>query len=51
MGHTNSSHEAKNHLHIDANDIKEKILSNDKFIGIGETGLDFFYNHSEKMIK
>ena len=41
-------HEAKNHLHIDVNDIKEKILSNEKFIGIGETGLDFFYNHSEK---
>ena len=34
-------HEAKNHLHIDANDIKEKILSNENYWN-RETGLDFF---------
>ena len=28
--------------------IKEKINQNKKIIGIGESGLDFFYNHSDK---
>ena len=28
--------------------IIKEISNNDKIIGIGETGLDFFYNHSEK---
>ena len=41
-------HEAKNHNKI----TKEKIILNlkksNKIIGVGETGLDFFYNHSDK---
>ncbi len=41
-------HEAKNHINIKSNDILKKISLNKKLIGIGETGLDFFYNHSEK---
>ncbi len=41
-------HEAKFHQHIKVKDIIKKINSNIKIIGIGETGLDFYYNHSEK---
>ncbi len=41
-------HEAKNYKNIKSADIIKKISSNKKIIGIGETGLDFYYNHSEK---
>ena len=41
-------HEAKNFKNIKSKDIIEKINFNKKIIGIGETGLDFYYNHSEK---
>ena len=41
-------HEAKKHKEIKSNNIIEKIKKNKKIIGIGETGLDFYYNHSEK---
>ena len=41
-------HEAKNHTHITSKNIIDKISANKKIIGIGETGLDFFYDHSEK---
>jgi len=41
-------HEAKNHKHIKSHEIIEKINLSKKIIGIGETGLDFYYNHSEK---
>tara|TARA_Y100000591_G_scaffold328693_1_gene355663 strand:+ start:24 stop:800 length:777 start_codon:yes stop_codon:yes gene_type:complete len=41
-------HEAKLHKQIDANYIIERLKENNKIIGIGETGLDFYYNHSEK---
>ena len=41
-------HEAKNHQHLKSKDIINKVYENKKIIGIGETGLDFFYNHSEK---
>ena len=40
-------HETENDL-IDKNTIIKTIKKNDKIIGIGETGLDFFYNHSNK---
>ena len=40
-------HEAKNHKTIKSNKILEKVNLNKKIIGIGETGLDFYYNHSE----
>ena len=41
-------HEAKNHKLIKSEDIIKKIKVNKKIIGIGESGLDFYYNHSEK---
>lgn len=41
-------HEAKNHHHIKSKDIIHKVSKSKKIIGIGETGLDFYYNHSEK---
>ena len=41
-------HEAKNHNKITSKDIIKKISLSKKLIGIGETGLDFYYNHSEK---
>ena len=38
-----------NHIKIlKAIDIVDKVNQNKKIIGIGETGLDFYYNHSEK---
>ncbi len=44
-------HETKFHESIDHKYILEKINSNKKIIGIGETGLDFYYNHSNKDIQ
>jgi len=41
-------HESKLHLEIKCKNILEKIKLNKKIIGIGETGLDFYYNHSSK---
>jgi len=41
-------HEAKNHKNITSELIQKSIKKNNKIIGIGETGLDFYYNHSEK---
>ena len=40
-------HETKNDL-ISTDDIINRIQNNSKIIGVGETGLDFFYNNSEK---
>jgi TatD DNase family protein len=40
-------HETEQNI-ISKNDIIENINQNEKIIGIGETGLDFFYNHSNK---
>ena len=41
-------HEAKSHQHIKSDDIINKVNKNKKIIGIGETGLDFYYNYSDK---
>ena len=41
-------HEAKSHLNIKCEDILKKIKLSNKIIGIGETGLDFFYKHSDE---
>ena len=41
-------HEAKLHKSIKTEKILQKINLNKKIIGIGETGLDFYYNHSDK---
>ena len=40
-------HEVKNNR-VNSITIINEISNNSKIIGIGETGLDFFYNHSEK---
>ena len=44
-------HETKLHQNIKSKDILENINKSKKIIGIGETGLDFYYNHSEKNIQ
>ena len=41
-------HEAKNHKSISAQKIIKKTNLSKKIIGIGESGLDFYYNHSDK---
>ena len=41
-------HEAKLHKHIKSDEIIKNLNKNNKIIGVGETGLDFYYNHSEK---
>ena len=43
----NDPHEAV-HQDIKSNDIIKKVNQNKKIIGIGETGLDFYYNHLKK---
>ena len=40
-------HEAKNDK-VNSDKIIKEIKTNNKIIGIGETGLDFYYNHSDK---
>ena len=44
-------HESKNHININSKYILSNLQKNKKIIGVGETGLDFFYNHSEKKIQ
>jgi TatD DNase family protein len=44
-------HESKLYQNIKSENIIENINKSKKIIGIGETGLDFFYNHSEKKIQ
>ena len=44
-------HESKNYLNVNAKYINEIVKKNEKIIGIGETGLDFYYNHSDKNIQ
>ena len=43
-------HETKNNV-IDSDFIVKSLEENKKIIGIGETGLDFYYNNSEKDIQ
>ena len=44
-------HETKNFLNIDCKYILNLMKKNKKIIGIGETGLDYYYNHSDKKIQ
>ena len=44
-------HEANSHQEINFKTILKKIKLNKKIIGIGETGLDFYYNNSYKDIQ
>ena len=41
-------HEAKLHKKTNSKEIINKVKLSKKIIGIGETGLDFYYNNSEK---
>ena len=41
-------HETERNV-VDKNTIIKNVKNNQKIIGIGETGLDFFYNHSNKV--
>ena len=41
-------HEAKNHNSITCEQIITKLNLNKKIIGVGESGLDFYYNYSDK---
>ena len=40
-------HETKNYKNLKKEEIINKISLNKKIIGIGETGLDFYYEHSD----
>ena len=44
-------HETKNYKDLKTETIIQKISLNKKIIGIGETGLDFYYNHSDRIIQ
>ena len=44
-------HETKKFVHVDKTFILNSKKDNNKIIGIGETGLDFYYNFSEKNIQ
>jgi TatD DNase family protein len=41
-------HEAKNYEDLKVEKIIENLSLNKNLIGVGETGLDFYYNHSDK---
>ena len=41
-------HETKDYKDLNDKDIIKKINLNKKIIGIGETGLDFYYDHSDR---
>ena len=40
-------HEAKSHKNINSYDILQKVKINEKIIGIGESGLDYYYKNSD----
>ena len=44
-------HETKNYKSLISEQIIKKVNLNNKIIGIGETGLDFFYDHSDRSIQ
>ena len=41
-------HETKDYKHLDQEEILKKTKLNKKIIGIGETGLDFYYDYSDR---
>ena len=44
-------HEAKDHINVDKKMLISLRNENNKIIGIGETGLDFYYQNSDKLIQ
>ncbi|MDC0513848.1 TatD family hydrolase [Pelagibacteraceae bacterium] len=44
-------HETKDYKNLNEQEIIQKISLSKKIIGIGETGLDYYYNHSDRLIQ
>jgi len=44
-------HETIKNKNVNFNSIVDSVSSNKKIIAIGETGLDFYYNHSDKSVQ
>ena len=44
-------HESKNYSTLSSNEIKKNLSKNKKIIGIGESGLEFYYKHSDSEIQ
>jgi TatD DNase family protein len=44
-------HETKNYINLTSDQIIKKANLNNKIIGIGETGLDFYYDHSDRLVQ
>ena len=44
-------HETSKYKNLTIDKIKKQLLKHDKVIGVGESGLDFYYNHSDKNIQ
>ena len=44
-------HETKNYTSLICDEIISKVNLSEKIIGIGETGLDFYYDHSDRSIQ
>ena len=44
-------HETKDHVKVDKKKLLELKGQNNKIIGIGETGLDFYYENSNKSVQ
>ena len=44
-------HETKNYVNLLSDQIIKKTNLSKKTIGIGETGLDFYYDHSDRIIQ
>tara|TARA_B100001123_G_C15227137_1_gene993619 strand:- start:509 stop:1282 length:774 start_codon:yes stop_codon:yes gene_type:complete len=44
-------HESNKYKEVNSNYISKIVKKNKKIIGIGETGLDFYYNHSDQEIQ
>ena len=44
-------HEAKNYKDLKVEKIIQNLKINENLIGVGETGLDFYYNHSDKHVQ
>jgi len=44
-------HETKNYLSLTCNQIVKKANLDNKIIGIGETGLDFYYDYSDRLVQ
>ena len=42
-------HETKNYKNLNVKEILKKLSLSKKIIGIGETGLDFYYDHSDRI--